>query len=66
MVNVSTNKKITTCYNKLQYKLVVLISTLDYINKKYKKYIQKTILYYFNENLKRNGLAPTTIKTLQN
>ncbi|WP_458795984.1 plasmid maintenance protein [Borreliella garinii] len=44
---------------------MVLISTLEYINIKYKKYTQKTILYYFNENLKRNGQATTTLRTLQ-
>ncbi|WP_210381142.1 plasmid maintenance protein [Borreliella valaisiana] len=65
MHNVSTNKKYPNCHNKLQHKLIVLISTLDYINTKYKKYTQKTILYYFNENLKRNGQATTTLRTLQ-
>ncbi|WP_411162102.1 plasmid maintenance protein [Borreliella garinii] len=38
MIEVSTNKKSPSCYNKHQHKLVVLISTLDYINKKYPKY----------------------------
>ncbi|WP_418909477.1 plasmid maintenance protein (plasmid) [Borreliella sinica] len=65
MTEVSTNKKIPNCHNKHQYKLIVLISTLAYINKKYKKYTQKTILYYFNENLKRNDLDTTTLRTLQ-
>ncbi|MBB6032054.1 uncharacterized protein (UPF0297 family) [Borreliella spielmanii] len=65
MNNVSTNKKYPNCHNKLQRKLIVLISTLAYINTKHKKYTQKTILYYFNENLKRNGQAPTTLRTLQ-
>ncbi|WP_215539803.1 plasmid maintenance protein [Borreliella bavariensis] len=60
------NKKIPNCHNKHQHKLIVLISTLNYINKKYKKYTQKNILYYFNKNLKRNGLAPVKLKTLQN
>ncbi len=61
--NIKTPK---TCHNKLQHKLVVLISTLAYINKTHKKYTQKNILYYFNENLKRNGQLPVKIKTLQN
>ncbi|WP_418909565.1 plasmid maintenance protein (plasmid) [Borreliella sinica] len=65
MIEVSTNKKIPNCHNKHQYKLIVLISTLAYINKKYKKYTQKTILYHFNENLKRNGQDTTTLRTLQ-
>ncbi|WP_425337326.1 plasmid maintenance protein [Borreliella tanukii] len=65
MIEVSTNKKSANCRNKHQRKLIVLISTLAYINKKYKKYTQKTILYYFNENLKRNGQDTTTLRTLQ-
>ncbi|WP_418906547.1 plasmid maintenance protein (plasmid) [Borreliella turdi] len=65
MKNFPTNKKYSNYHNKLQHKLIVLISTLDYINTKYKKYTQKTILYYFNENLKRNGQATTTLRTLQ-
>lgn len=66
MNKVSTNKKSHNCYNKHQYKLIVLISTLEYVNKKYPKYTQSNILYYFNENLKRNGMAPVKLKTLQN
>ncbi|AEL19110.1 borrelia PFam57/62 partition protein (plasmid) [Borreliella bissettiae DN127] len=62
----STNKKIATCHNKHQHKLISLTSTLDFLNKKDKKYTQQNILYYFNENLKRNGLAPTTLRTMQN
>lgn len=54
------------CQNKLQHKLIVLISTLCYINNKRTKYSQSNILYYFNENLKRNGQNPIKIKTLQN
>ncbi|XPC98092.1 plasmid maintenance protein (plasmid) [Borreliella japonica] len=65
MTEVSTNKKSTNCHNKHQHKLIVLISTLAYINTKHKKYTQKTILYYFNENLKSNGQTPTTLRTLQ-
>ncbi|WP_151074433.1 plasmid maintenance protein [Borreliella turdi] len=64
-MSISINKKNPNCYNKLQHKLIVLISTLDYINTKYKKYTQQNILYYFNENLKRNGQATTTLRTLQ-
>ncbi|UPA11421.1 hypothetical protein bpSLO_001276 (plasmid) [Borrelia parkeri] len=51
--------------NKHQHKLIVLISTLDYVNLKFKKYIQNDILYYFNGNLRRNGHKETTLKTLQ-
>lgn len=54
------------CRHKLQHKLIVLVSTLCYINNKNKKYSQSNILYYFNENLKRNGQTPIKIKTLQN
>ncbi|WP_215541079.1 plasmid maintenance protein [Borreliella bavariensis] len=65
MKDFPNNTKSPNCYNKHQHKLIVLISTLDYINTKYKKFTQKTILYYFNENLKRNGQATTTLRTLQ-
>ncbi len=54
------------CHNKHQHKLISLTSTLDFLNKKDKKYNQKNILYYYNKNLKRNGLAPTTLRTMQN
>lgn len=60
------NTKSINCYNKLQHKLIVLISTLKYVNSKYKKYSQKVILYYFNENLKRNNQSPVKLKTMQN
>ncbi|WP_421114503.1 plasmid maintenance protein (plasmid) [Borreliella americana] len=66
MKDFSTNTKSLTCHNKHQYKLIVLISTLEYINKTQKKYTQQNILYYFNENLKRNGQATTTLRTMQN
>ncbi|ACN55541.1 hypothetical protein BBUWI9123_I0003 (plasmid) [Borreliella burgdorferi WI91-23] len=46
-------KNTKNCYNKVQHKLIVLISTICYLNKTHKKYTQKTILYYFNENLKK-------------
>nr|ABP88174.1 hypothetical protein [Borrelia lonestari] len=52
--------------NKYQNKLIVLISTLSYMNNTFKKYTQSDILYYFNGNLKRNSQKPITIKTLQN
>ncbi len=65
-MSISTNKKSPNCYNKHQHKLIVLISTLDYINKKYPKYTQSIILYYFNKNLKRNGQKSVKLKTLQN
>ncbi|WP_223147777.1 plasmid maintenance protein [Borreliella bavariensis] len=64
-MSIPTNKKSPICYNKHQHKLIVLISTLKYVNKKYKKYTQQNILYYFNENLKRNGQATIKLKTLQ-
>ncbi|MCD2379793.1 plasmid maintenance protein [Borreliella burgdorferi] len=66
MQNFPNNTKSPTCHNKHQHKLISLTSTLDYLNKKDKKYTQKNILYYFNENLKRNGLATTTLRTMQN
>ncbi|XPC97883.1 plasmid maintenance protein (plasmid) [Borreliella japonica] len=65
-MSIPTNKKSPICYNKHQHKLIVLIATLKYVNKKYKKYTQQNILYYFNENLKRNGQNPVKLKTLQN
>ncbi|WP_418885430.1 plasmid maintenance protein [Borreliella carolinensis] len=66
MKGFSNTIKTSTCHNKHQYKLIVLISTLDFLNKKDKKYTQQNILYYYNENLKRNGLTPTTLRTMQN
>ncbi len=66
MKNMLISPKGTTYQNKLQHKLIVLISTLQYINSKYKKYTQSNILYYFNENLKRNGQSTVTLKTMQN
>ncbi len=52
--------------SKYQHRLIVLISTLDYLNKNLKIYTQKDILYYLNSNYKRNGQIPIKIKTLQN
>ncbi len=60
------NSKKPNCHNKLQQKLIVLLSTLAYVNSKYNKYTQKNILYCFNENLKRNGQPTTTLRTMQN
>ncbi|WP_151074087.1 plasmid maintenance protein [Borreliella turdi] len=62
----SKNTKSTNYHNKLQHKLIVLISTLNYINSKFKKYTQKNILYYFNGNLKRNNQPAVKLKTMQN
>ncbi|WP_234928190.1 plasmid maintenance protein, partial [Borreliella valaisiana] len=62
-MSISTNKKSPNCKNKHQHKLIVLISTLKYINSKYQKYTQSNILYYFNKNLKRNGQNPIKLKT---
>ncbi|MBB6043350.1 plasmid maintenance protein [Borreliella yangtzensis] len=59
-------EKVENFKSKCQHKLIVLVSTLCFINNKYKKYSQSNILYYFNENLKRNGQNPIKIKTLQN
>ncbi|QFI15009.1 plasmid maintenance protein (plasmid) [Borrelia sp. CA_690] len=66
MQNTFINHKNTSSQNKLQRKLIVFISTLKYINSKYKKYTQSNILYYFNENLKRNGQPTVKLKTMQN
>ncbi|UPA11093.1 hypothetical protein bpSLO_000949 (plasmid) [Borrelia parkeri] len=55
-------KKIT---NKHQHKLIVLVSTLDYVNLNLKKYTQSNILYYFNNNMKKNDQKPIKLKTLQ-
>ncbi|ETZ17745.1 hypothetical protein BDCR2A_01336 [Borrelia duttonii CR2A] len=51
--------------NKYQHKLIVLISTLNYINSTFKQYNQNKILYYFNNNLSNNGQKKATLKTLQ-
>ncbi|MCD2386105.1 plasmid maintenance protein [Borreliella burgdorferi] len=66
MRSFSNTTKSTTCHNKHQHKLISLTSTLNYLNKKDKKYTQKNILYYFNENLKRNGQTISKLKTMQN
>ncbi|AHH04290.1 Hypothetical protein BHY_1339 (plasmid) [Borrelia nietonii YOR] len=51
--------------NKYQHKLIVLISTLNYMNLNLEQYTQSDILYYFNNNMKRNGQKPVKLKTLQ-
>ncbi|AHH11463.1 hypothetical protein bcCo53_001471 (plasmid) [Borrelia coriaceae] len=48
-----------------QHKLIVLISTLSYINSKSKQYTQSNILYYFNNNMKKNDQKEVKLKTLQ-
>ncbi|WP_424632784.1 plasmid maintenance protein [Borreliella lusitaniae] len=65
MKDFPNNTKIIPCHNKVQHKIIVLISTLKYVNNKYQKYTQSNILYYFNKNLKRNGQDPIKLKTLQ-
>ncbi|WP_434757202.1 plasmid maintenance protein (plasmid) [Borrelia puertoricensis] len=65
MENKQATKLDAQFHNKYQHKLIVAISTIDYINNKHKKYTQSNLLYYFNGNLKRNGHKETTLKTLQ-
>ncbi|AHH11768.1 hypothetical protein bcCo53_000857 (plasmid) [Borrelia coriaceae] len=54
------------CKNKHQHKLIVLISTINYMNLNLKRYTQSDILYYFNKNMKKNGYNEIKLKTLQN
>ncbi|ASJ27749.1 plasmid maintenance protein [Borrelia turicatae] len=51
--------------NKHQHKLIVLISTLNYMNLNIQQYTQSNILYYFNNNMKKNDQKPIKLKTLQ-
>ena len=51
--------------NKHQHKLIVLTSTINYMNLNFEQYTQKNILHYFNGNLKRNGQKEVKLKTLQ-
>ncbi|WP_434757388.1 plasmid maintenance protein (plasmid) [Borrelia puertoricensis] len=51
--------------NKYQHKLIVLISTLNYMNLNLNQYTQSNILYYFNNNMKKNDQKPVKLKTLQ-
>ncbi|AFI32190.1 plasmid maintenance protein [Borrelia crocidurae] len=55
-----------TCHNKYQHKLIVLTSTINYMNLNFKKYTQSKILHYFNNNLKNNEQKEVKLKTLQN
>ncbi|AYE37064.1 peptide transporter (plasmid) [Borrelia turcica IST7] len=64
-MNTNTTNKPRRHKNKHQHKLIVLISTLSFMNKRYKKYNQGNILYYYNNNLKKNGQRLVKIKTLQ-
>ncbi|WP_434757104.1 plasmid maintenance protein (plasmid) [Borrelia puertoricensis] len=57
------SKKKTT--NKHQHKLIVLVSTLNYMNLNLKQYTQSNMLYYFNNNMKKNDQKPIKLKTLQ-
>ncbi|WP_434757478.1 plasmid maintenance protein (plasmid) [Borrelia puertoricensis] len=57
-----STKKIT---NKHQHKLIVLVSTLNYMNLNLKQYNQSNILYYFNNNMKKNDQKPVKLKTIQ-
>ncbi|UPA18532.1 plasmid maintenance protein [Borrelia puertoricensis] len=51
--------------NKHQHKLIVLVSTLNYMNLNLNQYTQSNILYYFNNNMKKNDQKPVKLKTLQ-
>ncbi|AHH05510.1 plasmid maintenance protein (plasmid) [Borrelia miyamotoi] len=59
-------RSIKKTINKYQNKLIVLISTLNYMNTTFEQYTQNDILHYFNGNMKRNGQKPIKLKTLQN
>ncbi|WP_445436463.1 plasmid maintenance protein [Candidatus Borreliella tachyglossi] len=52
--------------NRYRYNLIILVSTLNFMNLKLNKYTQQNILYFLNGNLKRNNQNPVKIKTLQN
>ncbi|WKC58667.1 plasmid maintenance protein [Borrelia sp. P9F1] len=52
--------------NRYQSNLVVLVSTLSFMNLRFDKYTQNNILYFFNGNLKRNNQKTIKMKTLQN
>ncbi|WP_024653688.1 plasmid maintenance protein [Borrelia persica] len=51
--------------NRYQYNLIVLVSTLNFMNLKFKQYTQKNILYFFNGNLSRNNQKLAKLKTVQ-
>ncbi|WP_445436382.1 plasmid maintenance protein [Candidatus Borreliella tachyglossi] len=59
------NRKSFKCHNECQHKLIVLVSTLNFMNNKFKKYQQSMILKYFNDNLQQNGQIHATLKRLQ-
>ncbi|WP_024653153.1 plasmid maintenance protein [Borrelia persica] len=60
------NTEKPTCHNKHQHKLIVLTSTINYVNLNFEQYTQNKILHYFNNNLKNNEQKEVKIKTLQN
>ncbi|WKC58472.1 plasmid maintenance protein [Borrelia sp. P9F1] len=60
-----SGQKFFTCFNECQHKLIVLVSTLSFMNKRLKKYTQGQILRYFNNNLQQNGQKQATLKRLQ-
>ncbi|WNY70033.1 plasmid maintenance protein [Borreliella andersonii] len=62
----STTKRIKKTTIDFQRNLIVLISTLNFINLNFKKYTQKNILYFLNKNLERNKQKLIKLKTLQN
>ncbi|WKC74800.1 plasmid maintenance protein (plasmid) [Borreliella yangtzensis] len=62
----NTTKKAKQNTKNFQHNLIVLISTLNFINLNLKKYTQKNILYFLNKNLERNKQKPIKLKTLQN
>ncbi|AJA90705.1 peptide transporter (plasmid) [Borreliella chilensis] len=64
--SLNTTKKGKKTTKNFQHNLIVLISTLNFINSNFKKYTQKNILYFLNKNLERNKQKPIKLKTLQN
>ncbi|WKC84901.1 plasmid maintenance protein [Borreliella lusitaniae] len=62
----NTTKRVKKTTKNFQHNLIVLISTLNFINSNFKKYTQKNILYFLNQNLERNKQKPIKLKTLQN
>ncbi|MBB6043252.1 plasmid maintenance protein (plasmid) [Borreliella yangtzensis] len=62
----NTTKKAKQTTKNFQHNLIVLISTLNFINLNLKKYTQKNILYFLNKNLERNKQKLIKLKTLQN
>lgn len=62
----NTTKRVKKTTMNFQHNLIVLISTLNFINLNFKKYTQKNILYLLNKNLERNKQKLIKLKTLQN